>query len=83
MDSRKILILNGPNLNLLGVREPHVYGSRTMDELLSEARGLFPDVEIGYYQSNHEGDLIDRIHAVGFDRSYLGIVFNEAKSLWA
>lgn len=72
----KILILNGPNLNLLGTREPEVYGHVSMDEYLRALSVDYPGVEIDYYQSNHEGDLIDRIHEVGFDRDYAGIVLN-------
>ncbi len=71
---KRIEIINGPNLNLLGRREPEVYGHRSFEDFLTELRRQFPDVEIGYYQSNHEGDLIDRIHAVGFDVD--GIVLN-------
>ncbi|MDR0955083.1 MAG: type II 3-dehydroquinate dehydratase [Rikenellaceae bacterium] len=70
----KILILNGPNLNLLGTREKGIYGERTFDSYLTELRGLFPEVTIDYYQSNIEGELIDAIHsAVG---RYDGIVLN-------
>ncbi len=63
---KKIEIINGPNLNLTGIREPEVYGSTTMEEYLVELRKQFPEVEIGYYQSNVEGELIDRIQQVGF-----------------
>lgn len=70
----RILIINGPNINLLGRREPGVYGSRPFDDYLEELRGLYPDVEIGYYQSNVEGFMIDKIHEVGFD--YDGIILN-------
>lgn len=61
----KILIVNGPNLNLLGQREPGVYGSKSFEEYLEELRTEYPDVEIQYYQSNHEGDLVDVIHVAG------------------
>lgn len=71
---KKIWILNGPNLNLLGVREPEVYGSRVFESYLEELRGLFPDVELGYYQSNIEGELIDKLQEVGFSAD--GIVLN-------
>ena len=71
---KRIEIINGPNLNLLGRREPEVYGHRSFEDYLTELRSQCPGVEIGYYQSNHEGDLIDRIHAVGFDVD--GIVLN-------
>ena len=69
----KILIINGPNLNLLGRREPSVYGSQTMESILAE---LSEFCEIEYFQSNHEGALIDKLHEVGFDISYSGIVLN-------
>ncbi len=70
----KIAIVNGPNLNLLGVREPAVYGSLTFESYLKTLRERFPNVEISYFQSNHEGALIDEIHRVGFD--YDGIILN-------
>ncbi|MBL7813519.1 MAG: type II 3-dehydroquinate dehydratase [Saprospiraceae bacterium] len=72
----KILILNGPNLNLLGKREPHIYGSATFEDYLDILRKNYPSVSIEYLQSNHEGVLIDKLHEVGFDNDYLGIVFN-------
>ena len=62
----KILILNGPNLNLLGTREPDLYGQETMDHCLASLRKRFPQVEIEYYQSNHEGALVDRLQETGF-----------------
>lgn len=61
----KILIVNGPNLNLLGQREPGVYGSKSFEEYLEELRTMYPDTEIQYYQSNHEGDLVDVLHIAG------------------
>ena len=70
----RIEIINGPNLNLLGKREPGVYGSRSFDDYLTELRAADPDVAIGYFQSNCEGALIDRIHEVGFECD--GIVLN-------
>lgn len=70
----KIEIINGPNINLLGKREPSIYGSVTFEDYLSELRNRFPDVEIGYFQSNVEGELIDRIQQVGFDAD--GIILN-------
>ncbi len=70
----KILIINGPNLNLLGKREPDVYGSVSFEEYLEELKKRFPKVELEYFQSNHEGELIDKLHYVGF--SYNGIVLN-------
>lgn len=72
----KILIINGPNLNLLGTREPGIYGDRSMDSCLSALRSRYADTEIEYFQSNHEGEIIDRIHAVGFDENYCGIILN-------
>ena len=71
---KKIQIINGPNLNLLGRREPGVYGAQPFDSCLADLRRRYPDVEIAYFQSNVEGELIDRIHAVGFD--YDGIILN-------
>lgn len=73
---RKILIINGPNLNLLGVREPGLYGKVSMEDYLSALREDYPEVTIDYYQSNHEGDIIDRLHESGFDTSLDGIVLN-------
>lgn len=70
----KILILNGPNLNLLGTREPEIYGHQTFDSYLEALRKAYPSVEISYYQSNHEGDIIDRLQTDGF--SVDGIVLN-------
>ena len=70
----KILILNGPNLNLLGKREPEIYGSKTFEDYFEELKERFPQIELSYYQSNIEGELIDKLHEVGF--SYDGVVFN-------
>lgn len=72
----KILIVNGPNLNLLGRRQPEIYGLRAMDDILDEVRAAFPGVEINYYQSNHEGALIDKIQEAGYDPAVRGIVLN-------
>ena len=63
---KHIEIINGANLNLTGIREPEVYGSTTMEEYVETLRKQFPDVGIGYYQSNVEGELVDRIQQVGF-----------------
>ena len=63
---KRIEIVNGPNLNLTGVREPEVYGSTTMEECVEGLRAKFPEVEIAYYQSNVEGELIDEIQRAGF-----------------
>ena len=70
---KKIQIINGPNLNLLGRREPGIYGSRGFEDYLEELRTRYPDVQIDYFQSN-EGDLIDCIHSCGFEAD--GIVLN-------
>lgn len=64
---KKILILNGPNLNLLGRREPEIYGTASAEDIVSEVRAAFPECDILYYQSNHEGDLIDAIQRAGYD----------------
>ena len=69
---KKILIINGPNLNLLGVREPGIYGSESFEQYLPQLQAQFPDVDIAYYQSNVEGELINKMQEVGF--SYDGIV---------
>ena len=69
-----IQIINGPNLNLLGVREPSVYGSTSFDDFQPRLRACFPDVQIDYFQSNIEGELIDKLQAVGFQCD--GIVLN-------
>ncbi len=70
----KLLIINGPNLNLLGVREPGIYGSRGFESYLDELRKRYADIEIDYFQSNHEGSIIDKLHETGF--SIDGIVLN-------
>jgi 3-dehydroquinate dehydratase II len=70
----KIQIINGPNLNLLGKREPEVYGSKGFDEFFKELQKRFPKDELSYYQSNIEGELINQLHEVGF--SYDGIILN-------
>ena len=71
---KKILILNGPNLNLLGTREPGIYGTRSFDDFLVELKSRFHDIHIDYQQSNHEGVLIDRLQEA--DGHYDGVVFN-------
>lgn len=70
----KILILNGPNINLLGKREPEIYGGRVFADYFEELKKTFPEVEFDYYQSNVEGEMINKIHEVGF--SWDGIVLN-------
>ena len=71
---KKIQIINGPNLNLLGKREPTVYGNRSVEDYLDTLRARYPECEIAYYQSNVEGELINKIHEVGF--TYDGIILN-------
>jgi 3-dehydroquinate dehydratase-2 len=70
----KIQIINGPNLNLLGVREKSIYGSASFDDYLVDLHKQYPEIEISYYQSNVEGELINKLHEVGF--SYNGIIMN-------
>ena len=70
----KISIINGPNLNLLGKREPDVYGSQTFDDYYQSLQQQYPQVKFSYFQSNVEGELINELHRVGFD--YDGILFN-------
>ena len=70
----KILIINGPNLNLLGKREKSIYGDRDFESFFAELKQKFPQIELEYYQSNHEGQIIDKIHEAGF--LYDGIVLN-------
>jgi 3-dehydroquinate dehydratase II len=70
----KIQIINGPNLNLLGKREPETYGKQSFEEYYSLVKSRFPDLELHYYQSNVEGELINKLHEVGF--SFDGIILN-------
>lgn len=72
----KIIIINGPNLNLLGTREPDVYGNESFDVYFENLKNAFPAVELHYFQSNIEGELIDKIQESGFD--FNGIVLNAA-----
>ena len=72
--NRRIEIINGPNLNLTGVRQPEIYGTVTMEQMVAGLRERFPQAEIGYYQSNVEGEIINRLHEVGFSAD--GIVLN-------
>ena len=76
----RIVILNGPNLNLLGKREPHIYGTQSMEQVLVDIQRTYPEVHFEYYQSNHEGDLIDWVQKYGLlnlkDESCDGIVLN-------
>ncbi len=73
----KLQIINGPNLNLLGMRQPEIYGAQSMEQYLEFLSEAYPDIEIGYFQSNHEGDLIDEIQRVGYlTDEYSGIILN-------
>ncbi|MGV6832321.1 MAG: type II 3-dehydroquinate dehydratase [bacterium] len=73
---KKLIIINGPNLNLLGKREPEVYGNQTFETFFESLQNQFSDLQLDYYQSNIEGELIDKIQEVGFD--YDGIILNAA-----
>ncbi|MGG8495057.1 type II 3-dehydroquinate dehydratase [Tenacibaculum sp. TC6] len=73
---KKILVINGPNLNLLGKREPTVYGNHSFESYFNELKEKFTTVTLSYYQSNIEGEIIDKLHEVGF--TYDGIVLNAA-----
>jgi len=73
---KKIIIINGPNLNLLGKREPSVYGSKSFEDFYNDLSIKYPSFELSFYQSNIEGELIDKIQEVGF--SYDGIILNAA-----
>ena len=70
----EILVLNGPNLNLLGVREPEIYGSETFEQFFIKLKAEYPQIDLTYFQSNHEGALIDKLQEVGFEID--GIIFN-------
>ncbi|MGY6741972.1 MAG: type II 3-dehydroquinate dehydratase [Cecembia sp.] len=70
----KIIIINGPNLNLLGKREPEIYGSTSFEDFFKELQAKFPEIDLSYYQSNVEGELINKIHEVGF--SYDAVLLN-------
>ena len=72
----KLIIINGPNLNLLGRREPEIYGSKNFEDFFKELQLKFKEIEILYFQSNIEGEIIDKLHEVGFD--YDGIILNAA-----
>lgn len=73
---KTIQIINGPNLNLLGIREPEIYGRQSFEDFFDTLKHQFPNISLQYYQSNHEGDVIDKLHEVGF--LYDGIVLNAA-----
>lgn len=70
----KISVINGPNLNLLGIREKSVYGEQAFEDYFEQLRQDFPEVEISFFQSNVEGELINKLHLVGFDHQ--GIILN-------
>ncbi|NHE59428.1 type II 3-dehydroquinate dehydratase [Cyclobacterium plantarum] len=70
----KIAIINGPNLNLLGKREPEIYGSSSFEDYFEKLTAKYPDLKLSYYQSNVEGELVNRLHEVGFDHD--GILIN-------
>jgi 3-dehydroquinate dehydratase-2 len=72
----KLIIINGPNLNLLGKREPEIYGSKTFEDFFRDLQLKFKNVELSYFQSNIEGEIIDKLHEVGFD--YDGVILNAA-----
>jgi 3-dehydroquinate dehydratase-2 len=70
----KIIIINGPNLNLLGLRETSIYGSESFEKYYGSLKNMFPDIEFAYHQSNIEGELVDKIHEFGFSAD--GIIIN-------
>lgn len=72
----KIIIINGPNLNLLGKREPETYGNQSFESYFNELKNQFSNIELSHFQSNIEGEIIDQLHQVGFD--YDGIILNAA-----
>lgn len=74
MNKKKIIIINGPNLNLVGKREENIYGSESFEDFFQELREEFPTVDLEYYQTNIEGEIIDKLHSIGF--SYDGIILN-------
>lgn len=73
---KNIIIINGPNLNLLGKRQPEIYGDINFDVFIAEQKEKFPSLSIKYFQSNVEGEIIDKLHQVGFD--FDGIILNAA-----
>jgi len=72
----KIIIINGPNLNLLGKREPETYGNTAFEEYFKQLERAFPEITLEYFQSNHEGEIVDKLHKTGFQ--YDGIILNAA-----
>ncbi len=73
---KRIIIINGPNLNLLGKREPEIYGERSFDDFFIDLKKVFSEIDLSYFQSNIEGEIIDKLHEVGFQ--YDGIILNAA-----
>lgn len=73
---KKIIIINGPNLNLLGKREPEIYGSQSFQDFFKDLQAIYPEAELEYYQSNVEGELVNKLQEVGFDHD--GIILNAA-----
>lgn len=73
---KHLIIINGPNLNLLGTREPEIYGNLSFTEFLQALRQKYPNIQLDYFQSNIEGEIIDKLHEVGF--TYDGIILNAA-----
>ncbi|MDG2448250.1 MAG: 3-dehydroquinate dehydratase [Saprospiraceae bacterium] len=71
---KKVSIINGPNLNLLGRREPEIYGSQSFEDYFTLLQEKYTAIDLYYFQTNHEGDIIDKLHEVGFD--YDGIILN-------
>src|SRR6185503_6941080 len=76
----KIIIINGPNLNLLGTREPEIYGNQTFENYFDELKGKFPQYELEYFHSNVEGAIINKLHEVGFPPASDGIILNAGGS---
>ncbi|OCK42304.1 type II 3-dehydroquinate dehydratase [Tenacibaculum soleae] len=73
---KKLIIINGPNLNLLGIREPEIYGSNSFKDFFNELKKNYNTIELHYYQSNIEGEIINKLHEVGFN--FDGIILNAA-----
>ncbi|MBD5237623.1 MAG: 3-dehydroquinate dehydratase [Bacteroidales bacterium] len=72
----KIAVINGPNLNMLGLRDKNIYGSETLDDVINMLRAKMPDLEIDAFQSNGEGEIIDRIQAIRYEKDTIGIIIN-------